>query len=79
MTAVIRPIGVHHLHFRDGRVAPLILKVALQEPDIRQIHGKAAVLDEGLQSHVIQMAEAFQHLYISRPFELLSQGIHFIQ
>ncbi len=62
VAAVVRPVRVDHLDLGDRRVAPLALEVVLAEADVGEVHGKAALLDEGLQLRLGHLAEALDLL-----------------
>ncbi len=66
VAAVVGPVGVDHLYFRDGRHAALAGKVLLAELDVRQVHGQAAVVNELLQLGVRKVQEAGQLLHHGR-------------
>ena len=45
MAAVVRPIGINHLDFRNGRVSLLAQEILLADLDIIQIHCQTHILD----------------------------------
>jgi len=63
VAAVIGPIGVDHLDLGDGGVPLLAAEVLLTELDVAEVHGKALLCDEVLQSLLVQLVEAVQHLH----------------
>ena len=63
---MIRPVGVDDLDFGDGRIALLILEIPLAECDIRKIHGKVPLFDEGLERAFIEFGEALEHFNLRR-------------
>ena len=74
MAAMVRPVGVDHLDFRDGGVASLFGEVGAAELDVAQVHGEAAVRDEGGQALVVELAEAVDHFHVCRRDEFHLQG-----
>ena len=59
VAAVIRPIGVHHPHLRDGGVPLLLIpEIGLEELQVRQVHGQAVVRQQPGQTVLIQPGEA---------------------
>ena len=59
VAAVIRPIGVHHPHLRDGGVPVfLVPEIGLEELQVRQVHGQAVVRQQPGQTVLIQPGEA---------------------
>ncbi len=79
VAAVIRPVGVDHLDLGDGRVAPLFGKVGAAELDVGQVHGQAAISDEGGQLVVGKLGEAVDDLHVGRALEGHGQGVAGIQ
>ena len=62
MSAVIRPIGVHHPHLGDGGIPALLIpEIGLEELQVGQVHGQAILLQHPLQSVLIQGSEPGEH------------------
>ncbi len=79
VAAVIGPVGVDHLDLGDGRVAPLFGKVGAAELDVGQVHGQAAIGDEGSQLVVGKRGETVDDLHVGRTLEGHGQGVAGIQ
>ena len=59
VAAVVGPVGVHHAHLGDGRVALfLVAEVGLQELEIIQIHRKPHVLEQVGERSLIHIDKA---------------------
>ncbi len=63
VAAVIGPVGVDHLDFRDGGAATLFGEVALAEGDVGQVHGQAPLVDEGGQARLVKLQKSPEHLH----------------
>ena len=66
VTAMIGPIRVDHLDFRDCRITLFLGEVSTAELQISQIHGQATVGDELLKIGVAHGAETFDDLHLAR-------------
>ena len=66
VAAVVRPVGVDHLDLGDRGDAALAGEVALAEGDVREVHGKAALVDEGLELRLVERQEVLEHLDVRR-------------
>ena len=66
VTAMIGPIRVDHLDFRDRRITLFLGEVSTAELQISQIHGQATIDDELLEIGVAHGAEAFDDLHLAR-------------
>ena len=78
VTAMIGPIRVDHLDFRDRRITLFLGKVSTAELQISQIHGQATVDDELLEIGVAHGAETFDDLHLARYRHLrLQRGLGF--
>ena len=60
VTAVVRPVGVHHADLGDGGISLLLVaEVGLQELQIVQIHGQAKGIQQRRKSFCIKGNKAF--------------------
>ena len=62
MAAVIRPVGVDHLDFGDGRTALLAREILLAKRDVRKVHRQTALLDEPGKTCLVQIEETLDDL-----------------
>ena len=62
VAAVVRPVGVDHLDLGDRGHPALGGEVALAEGDVGEVHGQAAVVDEGLELRLVEVEEAVEGL-----------------
>ena len=60
MAAVVRPVGVYHPDFGDGRVAVLRLEVVLTEGYIIRVHGKTVLRYKVLKTLPVELCEALE-------------------
>ena len=59
VAAVVGPVGVHHAHLGDGRVALfLIAEIGLQKLQVIQVHCKAHVCQQGGEGGLIHVDKA---------------------
>ena len=73
---MVRPVGVDHADFSDGRGALFgLFKIFLAEGNVSQIHCQTVLVDKVLQALLVQLTEAVQHCYISRNLEWGMQGL----
>ena len=80
MPAVIRPVGVDHLHFGDGGVTVLgIPEVGLTAECVVQIHGKALGTDKLLQTGPVQSGKALYRSNSLRHSIAGLQGLRHLQ
>ena len=76
VTAMIGPIRVDHLDFRNRRITLFFGEVSTAELQISQIHGQATVGDELLKIGVAHGAETFDDLHLARHRHLrLQRGL----
>ena len=64
VAAVVGPVGVDHADLGDRGHPALAGKVALAEGDVREVHGQAALVDEGLELRGVKLEEAVEHLHV---------------
>jgi len=62
VAAVVRPVGVDHLYLGDRGDAALAGEVLLAELDVGEVHGQAALVDEGLELRLRKLEEAVEDL-----------------
>ena len=62
VAAVVGPVGVDHANLGDGGVAVFLAEVLLAKGDVRLVHGKAALGDDGGKTRLVKLAEAVEHL-----------------
>ena len=62
VAAMVGPVGVDDADLGDGGIAVLVLKILLAKRDVRLVHGKAALGDEGGEAGLIELAEAVDDL-----------------
>ena len=78
VTAMIGPIRVDHLDFRDCRITLFLGEVSTAELQISQIHGQATIDDELLEIGVAHGAETFDDFHLARYRHLrLQRGLGF--
>ena len=70
VAAVVRPVGVDDANLGDSGVTPLAGEVFLAELDVREVHGEAAVGDEGGETCLIELEEGIENLNVGRGGDL---------
>ena len=59
---MVRPIGIQHTDLGDGGLAVLAGEVVADHLDVGQVHSQAHIVDDALQSSLVQSGEALQGL-----------------
>ena len=64
MSAVVRPVSIHHTHFSDGGIPVLfVTEICLQELKVIQIHSKAKLIQQRAQTSFIQADKPIDSSY----------------
>ena len=79
MSAVIGPICVDHLDFRNSRISVLFIEVSAAELDIRQIHCKTTCCDERIQFLITVVTEPFDGFNFGWKFVIHRQSFRQFQ
>ena len=80
VTAVVRPIGVHHPDFCDGGITMLLIsEVCLQELQIVGVHGKSQLIQQGGKGSIVHSGKALHRGNGFRSGILNRQGLRLLQ
>ena len=77
MTAVVGPIGIQHLDFRNGGIPVFLLEVGLDVGQVFKAHGQFLLLQKICQSFLAHFPKARENGYRSRFFPGHIQGFRF--
>ena len=78
MSAVIGPVGVNDLDFRNGRIPVFFSEIVLAELQIGQIHCKPVFCEECGKLLFVHLVEAVQDCHLCRNLVVHLEGVKFL-